>query len=156
MGKKKAKMKTSFMFPTLHQDVVRAVSDTIASPWYRESHENTRIKNEYTSYVMGKFKCVNGACTTDGWGSKKVTILIRGYDGNGYDATVFNQRCRGCRQLGRLTLDEQSYVERVAYRIQKWAGVHVERQPFASTKGLPHKRDLCEGCKRGICHQSND
>jgi hypothetical protein len=54
-----------------------------------------------------------------------VIIQIRGYSGNGYNAVVFNQRCRSCDWLGALTLDEKSYIDRVAYRLKKWAGVAV-------------------------------
>jgi hypothetical protein len=68
---------------------------------------------------MGKFRCNNNGCSNRGWGSKKVTILIRGYPENGYNAVVFNQRCMSCNGLGTLTLDENSYVKRVAYRLKK-------------------------------------
>jgi hypothetical protein len=99
---------------------------------------------------------MKGTCDTNGWSSKKVAILIRGYAENGYNATVFNQRCRTCDQLGTLALDEKSYVERVAYRIQRWAGVQVEQPYYASKGGKPHKRELCEGCKKGVCRQTSD
>ena len=46
--------------------------------------------NKYLTYVIGKFKCNNDACSMGSWGSKKVAILIRGYPRNGYNAIVFN------------------------------------------------------------------
>jgi len=105
---------------------------------------------------MGKFACNNRGCPTRGWSSRKVSTLIRGYPENGYDAVVFNQRCQSCNELGGLTLDKDSYVERVAYRLKKWAGVWMERQDYAGGAGPPHKRELCEGCKRGYCQQRYD
>ena len=59
-------------------------------------------------------------------------------------------------KLGALTLDEHSYVERVAYRLKKWAGVRMEQMRYAGKGGLPHRSDLCEGCRRGYCQQSHD
>lgn len=160
MAKKKSpkpngETRPSFMFPSLHKDVVNSISHSIAFTWVRKSNSDRSAQKEYTTHVMGKFRCMNDGCGTDGWSSKKVAILIRGYAENGYNAVVFNQRCRRCKQLGTLNLDQQSYVERVAYRIQKWAGVQVARQDWVAKEGPPHKQELCEGCKRGVCRQGN-
>lgn len=144
------------MFPSLHQDVVTAVSDKIACPWFCENNSDQEFINDYPTHVMGKFRCMNSACPANGWGSKKVAILIRGYAGNGYNAVVFNQRCKTCNQLGTLTLDEKSYVDRVAYRIQKWAGVRMGEQHYDTKTSMPHEKDFCEGCKRGVCRQTDD
>ncbi|KAF1361535.1 hypothetical protein EJ07DRAFT_111719, partial [Lizonia empirigonia] len=81
-------------------------------------------------------------------------ILIRGYPTNGYNAVVFNQRCKSCNKLGTLKMNEESYVDRVAYRLKKWAGVQLARPYSGLKKGLPHKSELCESCKRGICEQT--
>ncbi|KAK5430763.1 hypothetical protein LTR55_012457, partial [Exophiala xenobiotica] len=113
--------------------------------WIRKSNSDRRAGREYTTHVMGKFRCINTACETNGWSSKKVAIQIRGYPKNGYNAIVFNQRCKACGQLGTFTLDKKSYVERVAYRIQRWAGVHLEQPYYGSKEGLPHEREFCEG-----------
>ena len=75
---------------------------------------------------------------------------------NGYNAIIFNQRCESCNGLGTLTLDKNSYVERVAYRLKKWAGVRMEEQHYAGKVGSPHKSELCEGCKRGYCQERYD
>ena len=156
-GKKSSKpqrdTRISFIFPSLHQDVSNAVSDAIASTWFNKKNSDKDSYVEYSTYVMGKFTCNNDDCSKNGWGSKKVAILIRGYPENGYNAVVFNQRCRSCNRLGTLTLDKNSYIERVAYRLKKWAGVPVEEQHYAQKTGLPHKSELCEGCKRGYCQQ---
>jgi hypothetical protein len=58
-------------------------------------------------------------------------------------------------QLGTLVLDEKSFVDRVVYRLQKWAGVPMEQRYYAPKEGLPHARSLCEGRKRGVCQQTN-
>ncbi|KAI4862768.1 zinc-binding domain-containing protein [Hypoxylon rubiginosum] len=147
--KPKNEAKTSYTYPSLHHDVSKAVSSDIAKTWF--SKKSGGAHSEYSTHVMGKFKCDNGGCSNRGWGSKKVTILIRGFSGNGYNAVVFNQRCRSCNKLGTLTLDDTSYVERVAYRLKKWAGVKMEDQRYDGKVGPPHKTELCEGCKRGYC-----
>lgn len=72
---------------------------------------------------MGRFTCNNDGCFKKGWASRKVAIFIRGYPEKGYSAVVFNQRCESCNRLGTLTLDKNSYLERVAYRLKKWVGV---------------------------------
>ena len=155
-SKSSVEMRTSFMFPWLHQDVVNAVSKSIESTWFCGRKNDKESNKKYTTHVMGKFRCKNDTCSTKGWASKKVSILIKGYAGNGYNAEVFNQRCKCCNQLGTLTLDEKSYVDRVAYRIQKWAGVPMEQRPYASKSSKPHEEDFCEGCKRGFCQQKDD
>lgn len=148
----KTESKISFTFPRLHQKVSSLVSDDIGSIWFnRQAGGN--FNNEHLSCVMGKFKCNSNSCLNKGWSSKKVSIRIRGYPNNGYNAVVFNQRCESCKRLGIMTLDETSYVERVSYRIKKWAGVPVEKPPDAS-KGPPHRSELCEGCKRGYCRRA--
>jgi hypothetical protein len=107
---------------------------------------------------MGTFMCTNNACSNRGWGSKKVAILIRGYPKGCYNAVVpvFNQRCRFCEKLGNLNLDRESYVDRVAYRLKKWAGIEMAWPHVDSKKGPPHESTLCEGCKRGHCVNKND
>jgi len=149
-SKSKRETRTSFVFPSLHEDVVKAVSETIDSTWFCENNDDEEV-DEYSTHVMGKFRCMNRACSAGGWGSKKVAIVIRGYAENGYNAEVFNQRCKSCNQLGTFTLDQNSYVDRVAYRIQKWAGVPVKKQFFGGNTSLPHEEEFCEGCKRGFC-----
>ena len=141
------------MFPSLHEDVSNAVSDAIASTWFNEKDSDKDSYVKYSTYVMGRFTCNNNSCFKKGWGSKKVAILIRGYPEDGYNAVVFNQRCESCNRLGTLTLDKRSYLERVSYRLKKWAGVPIEEQYHVQKKSLPHKSELCEGCKQGYCQQ---
>jgi hypothetical protein len=105
------------MFSSLHQNVVNAVTNEVTSIWFHENNSDRDSNNKYSTHVMGKFRCNNNICPQSDWNSKRVGILIRGFPGNGYNAEVFNQRCKSCNQLGTLTLDEESYVDRVAYRL---------------------------------------
>ncbi|KAJ1323590.1 3CxxC-type zinc finger protein [Microdochium nivale] len=140
-------------FPYLHDQICSAVSEDNVSPkWVERDGDNSRDHNEeYSTNVMGKFRCANKSCSSHGWSSKVVAIVIRGYVDDGYNAEVFNQRCLQCDQLGAFTLHEQSYIERVAYRIKKWAGVEVEPPIYAKKKTEPHEKEHCEGCKAGYC-----
>lgn len=130
------------------------VSGEVGSIWFNGEASGVRPNNEYKTFVMGKFKCKNKRCGRVGWGSKRVAIVIKGYPNNGYNAVVFNQRCESCTKLGTLALDNASYVDRVSYRIKKWAGVSVESPYFDPKEGPPHRTDLCEGCKQGVCREA--
>ena len=148
--RRKQETKTSFKFPELHQKVADAVAPFIASPRFHDDKNGERFDVEYSTSVMGRFTCNNANCKQSTWGSKVVAILIRGYARNGYSAIVFNQRCRGCNMLGNFELKDTSYIERVAYRLKKWAGVPLEQPQFVK-KGPPHEEEFCEGCKAGVC-----
>ncbi|KAI0894190.1 zinc-binding domain-containing protein [Annulohypoxylon nitens] len=150
----KVEAKASYMYPQLHRDVSKAVSPEIKKTKFYQKGEDQVVKS-YKTNVMGKFRCDNDGCSNRGWGSKKVAIVIRGYSGKRYNAEVFNQRCRTCKTLGTLTLDKDSYVERIAYRLKKWEGVQLEKYDYDVNQGPPHRRDLCEGCKRGICQEAD-
>ncbi|KAI0841845.1 zinc-binding domain-containing protein [Hypoxylon sp. FL0890] len=146
--------KASYTYPSLHRDVEEAVSDKIPKTWFNNKYDEKPNKT-YETNVMGKFKCNNGGCSSPGWGSKKVAIQIKGYSGNGYNATVYSQRCRSCNTFGVFTLDENSYIERVAYRLKKWAGIAMDEQPHAGREGPPHVCALCEGCRLGVCPEAH-
>ncbi|KAI6080527.1 zinc-binding domain-containing protein [Hypoxylon rubiginosum] len=139
-------------FPSLHHDVSNAVSSDISRTWYNQKRGG-RADDEYQPHVKGTFKCDSDGCAKHGWSSKKVAILIRRYHGNGYNADVFNQRYRSCSKLGTFTLDEASYIDRVAYRLKKWAGVKMEVKDYNRGEGPPHETKLCEGCKAGYCQE---
>lgn len=152
----KGSAKPALMCPSLHDAVLAALSNSVhPTPWFQSADTDAGATQTYKTHVISKFRCRNRRCSQLGWGSRKVAILIRGYAGNGYNAVVFNQRCKSCERLGGMTLDEKSYVDRVAYRLKKWAGVAMERRPFVGAAGGPeHERDLCEGCRRGYCAQA--
>ena len=143
------------MFPELHDRIAEAVSPEITSIWF-QSNDRKGYNNEYLTCVVGSFTCDNQICKKRSWSSGVVSILMRGYARNGYSAVVFNQRCKSCEKLGTLTMDETTYVERVAYRVKKWAGVWVEYPVYNRDSKGPHEERLCEGCKRGTCPYTND
>ncbi|KAK8065437.1 hypothetical protein PG997_012184 [Apiospora hydei] len=147
--------RTSFMFPRLHKHVSNAVRDQIRQVIFQKKGRETQA---YDTFVMGRYVCNNSLCDNKAWTSKKVGVVIRRFadsgHGIGYNATVFNQRCKSCDTLGNFSLDVNSYVERVAYRLRVWAGVPQEEAPFTSDEiGPPHEQDLCEGCKEGRCQR---
>ncbi|KAF2827314.1 hypothetical protein CC86DRAFT_348664 [Ophiobolus disseminans] len=145
-----------FTFPALHADIAEAVFPDIISTWFRDNDNFDYSNDEWLTHVMGKFTCNNNVCKTQRWASKKVPLEIQGYDGNGYHAVVFNQRCKSCEGLGTFVLDKESYVERVAYRLKKWAGVRMVPPDYNPKEGAPHERAFCEGCKRGKCRDGDD
>lgn len=142
---------TILVTPWLHKKIAEELENTAASSWtWEKAREKTPI-TEYNTHIMGRFTCDQATCTVKGWSSKMVAILIRRYGNDSYSAAIFNQRCASCKDLGTFTLDQQSYVERVSYRIKKWAGVEVDVPIYIEKEGLPHRTELCEGCRRGIC-----
>jgi hypothetical protein len=122
-SKPKGETRTSFTFPSLHQDVSNAVSNKIHSTWFSKKGSDEDSNNKYSTHVMGKFRCDNDGCSNRGWNSKKVAILIKGYPKNGYKTVVFNQRCESCNGLGTLTLDENSIVLTLLSLFRSGAGV---------------------------------
>ncbi|KAK2056358.1 hypothetical protein LY76DRAFT_518606, partial [Colletotrichum caudatum] len=146
---------TSFVYPSLHERISEALAEELPSTWFNNDDNSKHAHHEYSTHVMGRFTCDNQKCRNKTWTSKMVAIVIKGYHGNGYNATVFNQRCSSCDALGNFTLDEQSYIERVAYRLKRWAGIETDRPFFAGKDGPPHQEDLCEGCKLGYCRRRN-
>lgn len=102
---------------------------------------------------MAKFTCNNHSGRPRVWTSKKVSLVIRSYARNRYNAVVYGQRCESCQKLGVMELNQKTYIERVSYRLKKWSDIPMVKPPFSGgRKGdEPHRRDLCEGCKVGNC-----
>ncbi|KAF2019094.1 hypothetical protein BU24DRAFT_418695, partial [Aaosphaeria arxii CBS 175.79] len=134
-------MKPSRMFLGLHADIADEVTGLIPSVWFNPQDSDAGCRRKYSTHVMGKFFCHSRSCQTKCWGSKKVAILIRGYDDHGYNAVVYGQRCKECDRLGRMVLDEDSYVDRVTYRIMRWAGVGEIRDYVGGREGPPHETE---------------
>jgi hypothetical protein len=156
IAKLQKETRTSFTFPELHQRIAEAVAPAITSTWFN-SNTKARPEKEKDTNIIGSFTCVNNRCGKDGWSSGLVAIHIRGYSRNGYNAVVFNQRCKSCGWLGSLKMDEKSYIERVTFRLNTWAGVGTEHTHF-SPKMLqgPHESEYCEGCKAGHCPRGSN
>lgn len=143
------------MYPSLHQPVASTLASHAIPIQFHNANSDEGTVNRYSTFVMGSFACENNVCPGGVWLSGKITILIRKYPGNEYNAVVYKQRCRYCKRLGRLDLDEQSYTDRVAYRLMKWAGMELDRPAHGGKTTKPHRSDLCEGCKRGVCEEGN-
>ena len=141
-----------FMYPTLHDDVLRLLEEDHLDIDFHEADDNRTCIRVYDTNIMGRFTCRNHACNSNGWSSKKIAITIRMYPRAQYNARVYNQRCQGCNRLGEPRLDN-SYAERVAYRLKKWCGIEVDRPSFKGKSKGPHQSVLCEGCKNGHCTQ---
>lgn len=149
----KIKQSVTARYPTLHEAVAKAFDNVPQpAPLFQHHEHKSKVIKDYITSIMGRFQCRNHKCSTPSWGSKKIAIQIREFAGNTYDAVVYKQRCRTCGNLGAMRIDEESYVERVAYRLQKWAGVPMETPEYNEwEEGPSHESPLCEGCKVGHC-----
>ncbi|TLS22190.1 uncharacterized protein PpBr36_09675 [Pyricularia pennisetigena] len=103
---------TSLMFPLLHSQIIDAVGKDICPAWENNAQQDGQCTNDYDTNVSGRFRCSNRACFKV-WGSGLVAIRIMAFDGNRYNAIVYNQHCKKCNSLGIMKLDEARYVERV-------------------------------------------
>ncbi|KAL3479196.1 zinc-binding domain-containing protein [Aspergillus californicus] len=152
------------MYPALHAavtDHLAEFSPTLAAGLtFHHTDTETGYNNAYNTNVMGHFACYNPKCTATGWGSKMIAIRIRMYkgdnkgDGCKYNVRVYHQHCEKCSFLGKAKIDEDSYVERVGYRLRKWHGLVRKSDPVPPFQGRskkPHNDALCEGCKVGHC-----
>ncbi|KID82519.1 hypothetical protein MGU_10160 [Metarhizium guizhouense ARSEF 977] len=138
------------LFPEHHGSVEDLLQEEgLDFDFHHTDREYGHIK-EYDTNVMGRFACPNANCTQGGWSSKKIAVWIRLYSGSRYNARVYNQRCRSCNSLSRPTLDD-SYAERIAYRLKRWSNIEVEPPHYSGGSGKPHESGLCEGCKNGHC-----
>ncbi|KAM7189736.1 Zinc-binding domain containing protein [Rhypophila sp. PSN 637] len=151
----------TIILPHLHKDIITSLNGTISpEPVYiRPGSQDHKVAETYPTNIVGFFTCANTPCAKDAWSSGQVAIVIGRFNlptgGLGYNATVYNQRCKSCNELGAMNIDKEVYVERVTYRLKVWAGVPVDRRPFNGNKHTPpHRKDLCEGCKRGVCGRS--
>ena len=143
------------MFPSLHGDVASLLlEDSLIFEFYNVDSDDG-CTNDRDTNIMGRFICDNPRCNSNGWPSNKIAITIRMYPGLKYNARVYKQRCRICKNLGRPVLD-RSYTERVTYWIKKWNGVEVERPLVSTVRRGPHNSQLCEGCQNGHCSELRD
>jgi hypothetical protein len=140
------------LYPHLHGAVSLLLAEDDLHLSFNSTDSPTGCTKDYDTNIMGRFTCRNDLCTASGWSSKKIAITIRLYSGGRYNARVYNQRCQECNCLGQPWLDD-SYAERVAYRLKKWHGVEMEPPDYKENNGKPHHRALCEGCKAGHCSE---
>ena len=155
MTKRKGKAADKWsLFPKLHEEVLELLKeDSLDYLEFNSQDDDASSIRMWDTNIMGRFKCHNNSCTSDGWSSKKIPITIRLYPDDMYNARVYRQQCRGCKSIGRPILDH-SYAERVAYWIKKWKGIDMKPPPFTSKESkAPHQNSLCEGCKAGRCKE---
>lgn len=139
------------MYRSLHHDVSRLLEEDDLHFSFHRADEAANCSNEYDTNIMGRFICRNPACDSGGWSSKKIAITIRMYHSAEYNARVYHQRCKSCNRLSRPILNE-SYADRVAYRIKKWNGIQLDRPYYSGQSKGPHNSNLCEGCRAGHCN----
>lgn len=153
MAKKKRQEHRWSMYPDLHGKVLQLLAEDGLYFAFHDMDQPIYNTREYDTHIMGRFQCLNPECDSDGWSSKKVTITIRLYEGDGeYNARVYHQRCLTCNRLSRPILDEDSYVDRVAYRLRKWSGIDMDIPVYTSgDSNGPHQKRFCEGCMAGHC-----
>ncbi|RVD89042.1 uncharacterized protein DFL_000065 [Arthrobotrys flagrans] len=138
-----------YLFPEHHSMVAEQVENIVF-----KSSIGTGA-HEYTTNLTGSFKCSNPNCKKR-WATGIMATVIRGYKQQGgqlgYSAQVYSQRCIKCDSLGRMNLDVDVYVERVARRLLIWKGeLEPIRRPKEKREMPPHIDELCEGCREGNC-----
>jgi Zinc-binding domain len=133
-----------------HKDVSRLLKDDGLFFDYHEVDEDAKQSESYDTNIMGRFTCRNSACRSNGWSRYRIAITIRMYPEKRYNARVYHQPCKSCNKLNRPFLDE-SYTERVAYRLKNWSGIRVDLPSYSGESKGPHNGHLCEGCKAGHC-----
>ncbi len=142
------------MYPLLHDSVSQLLeAENLSFTFFHRDSDKESIK-EYDTNIMGRFKCLNKACPNSAWTSKMIAITIRMYPNQQYNARVYHQRCKDCQHLSQ-PLPDDSYAERIAYRLKKWSGVEMDLPSYTTgNDGRPHESHLCEGCKHGHCKWS--
>jgi hypothetical protein len=144
------------MYPALHDSVTHLLEeDNLSFTFFAVDTDEGSIE-EYDTNIMGRFRCLNKACPKTGWTSKVIAITIRMYPEQQYNARVYHQRCQNCENLSQPFPDD-SYEQRIAYRLKKWSGIELDRPSFTKSQSKrPHESALCEGCKHGHCKLGSD
>ena len=133
------------MHPSLYQDVSHLLRQHSLFFRFRASVDSYEVLREHDTTIMGRFTCANQSCPIKAWTSKQIAITIRQYSGLKYNARVYHQRCKSCNSLSRPELDN-SYAERVSYRLAEWSGIVLEEPPYSGHSRKPRRSRLCEGC----------
>jgi hypothetical protein len=154
MKNRKAPPPSWSMYPLMHDEVSRLLQDEGLNFTFHDSDNDKNSIQGYDTSIMGRFECHNRKCRSKGWDSMRIAITIRMYPGKQYNARVYHQRCRMCHLLSEPILDN-SYAERIAYRLKKWCGVELEPPKFSGRAEGPHKSNFCEGCKAGHCSEGS-
>jgi hypothetical protein len=152
MSKKKNKSRNPWsLYPSRHKDVLRLSQESGLSFDFYDIDDPFKSTREYDTNVMGRFTCWNTRCISKGWSSRMIPVTIRLYHDSRCNVRVYNQRCQECGRTSRPRLDD-SYAERVVYRLKKWSGLEVEPPFFSSEHNGSHLTAFCEGCRTGRCN----
>lgn len=151
-AQRKARKPTWSMFPLMHDNVFSLLEVEDLPFTFHDLDNDVDIMRTYDTSIVGRFSCGNQKCRSNGWLSMRTAITIRMYRDKRYNARVYHQRCKTCSFLSKPILDD-SYAERVAYRLKKWCGVELERPAFSGQSKGPHEMKFCEGCKAGHCSE---
>jgi hypothetical protein len=143
--------KDSTMWPELHEAVSSEIEEYNLYYAFEHKNRDARCIDDWDTNIMGRFGCPNEACRSTGWSSKKIATTIRHYPNNRYNAKVWYQRCKRCDTKGVITLNVESYVERVVYWLKRWNDIPTEKHDHSGASKGPHLRKYCEGCKAGRC-----
>ena len=152
MPQRRAPRPRCSIFPSMHDNVSRLLEVEDLHFTFHDIDEEVDSIRTYDTSIMGRFSCRNQKCQSSGWPSMRIAITIRMYPGERYNARVYHQRCKRCNLLSKPILDD-SYAERVAYRLKRWCGVELERPEFSGQSKGPHEEKFCEGCKAGHCSE---
>lgn len=114
--------------PALHDEVLQSLRAYDLAFDFFAIDDSRGILKEHGTSIMATFTCTNRSCPTARWTSKQIAITIRQYPGGRYNARVYFQRCELCDSLSEPELDN-SYAERISYRLAKWSGLAVEEPP---------------------------
>jgi hypothetical protein len=141
------------MYSDMHDKVAQSLEDENLHFTFHNSDDEVNSIRSYDTNITGRFNCHNQNCKSNGWHSNRIAITIRMYRNEQYNARVYFQRCKACNRISKPTLDD-TYAERVAYRIKKWCGVELEAPAFSGESRGPHESSLCEGCRAGHCSEA--
>ena len=152
MSKKKNKSQNPWsLHSSRHSDVLRLLQESGLSFDFDDIDDPFKSTREHDTNFTGRFPCWNTRCISKGWSSKMIPVTILLYHDSRYNVRVYNQRCQECGRTSRPRLDD-SYAERVVYRLKKWSGMEVEPPFFSGEHNGPHLTAFCEGCRTGRCN----
>ncbi|KAF4495696.1 hypothetical protein FAGAP_8160 [Fusarium agapanthi] len=146
----------SSMYPELHKHVAKNLEEDGLEYTFRQNDQKVNIKQVHDTKVIGRFICRNRNCGFHRWFSNSIAIRIREYQGNEYNVKVYQQQCGRCKRHTRAELMELAYADRVAFHIKRWNGVDAEPPNIKVEPQSNHKKELCEGCKKGHCGDNRE
>ncbi|KAI1746524.1 zinc-binding domain-containing protein [Xylaria castorea] len=155
MARKNKPPATSSMHPSRHPEVAQLLEEDGLVFTFHSDDTDAGSTKSWDSAVMGRFRCHNPKCGSNGWSSRRIAITIRKYPRQQYNAKVYHQHCKNCDFLSKPILDD-TYAERVAHRLKTWSGICLPKPPHGPKSKKPHHNKLCEGCNAGHCPLSDD